>query len=276
MLPRTKQFLEKVKIYFTELGYKFKTVDELDFDKFYDAFIDTLNRATSLSDFREALKMFRYLDKKFEKIIDCVCKYPEYYNSIDYNNRELISLSSRKESVGKYWITNVIFNEWSNIRYGGVTYDDVYRIDFDESKFLVFKDARYFLRYSKLSSSKMIIEDKNGNQICHLELTRKLNLRMTNNISDYDVVSDKEYNATYFCKKKNIGDYENKCDAIISWDMLENTELGFAEITVLNTKTNSELLYLVALSTMLLYRGIVETRRDISVAFATTRIVRLH
>ena len=78
MLGSTKSLLATARAYFDELGYNFHTTDDsLDFEKLFDSMVYTINHTKEFSDTREAIKMFRFLDSKFEKIIDAVYKYPD-------------------------------------------------------------------------------------------------------------------------------------------------------------------------------------------------------
>ena len=271
MLGSTKRLLNTARIYFDELGYSFHTTDnENVFDRLLDATFNTINHTKTFKDAIEAIKMFQYLDKHFNKIINAAYKYPEYFDSLEYGENEAISLMDDEESAGLYHVTNAIFGKWSEVGVLSVAYDGPFTFVYDDSRFSVYQDdPKYFLKYSVMSKEKMVLLDKNDEKLCIIKLNKNLEIELNNNHTNYEV--DNQDGVSFFYRKGERQKSEDNYDAVMSWDIIDkNSKLGLARIQLYEDECDEELIFLFAAACLLIYRGMVETHH---VALTSTVVV---
>lgn len=265
MLGSTKELLNNARIYFDELGYHFHVNDEeINYEKFVNCFFNTLNHTDKFSDAIEAIKMFRYLDKRFDNIAKAIYKYPDYFDTLEYGENEVLSLVSDEDAIGTYNVTNAVFEKWSNIIVFGQSEDEPYSLLYKGSKFSVYEeDSNLFLRYSHLSKEKMILVDKNDNKLAIIKLNKNLDIEMSNNHTNYEVVNDD--GLVYLYRKGEKEKSEDNFDAILSWDILEkNSKVGLARFILYNEEANDELIILLAAACLLLFRGAYESSLSVN------------
>ena len=256
MLGSTKELLNNARIYFDELGYHFRITDEqIDYEKFSKCFFNTLNHTKTFKDAIEAIKMYRYLDKKFMKIIDAVYKYPEYFDSLEYGKNEVLSLVSDDEAIGIYNLSNAIFEKWSDVVVSSQSLENIYTLMYEDSKFYVYEDKpKYFLRYSLLSKEKMVLLDKKGNKLAVIKLNKNLDIEIDNNYTNY--VVDNVDGVTFIYRKEEKAKSEDNYDAMLSWDILdENSKVGLVRFEIYEEEADEELITLLAASCLLLFKG---------------------
>ena len=279
MLGSTKELLNNARIYFDELGYHFHiSEEEIDYLKFLNCFYNTIYHTETFKDAIEAIKMFRYLDKKFEKIIDAIYKYPEYFDSLEYGQNEILSLVSDEEAIGIHNLSNAVFEEWSDIILFGQTVDDSFSLMYEDSRFFVYKDdSKLFLRYSRLSKEKMVLVDNNDDKLAIIKLNNNLDIEISNNYTNYEVFN--KDGITFLYRKGEKEKSEDNYDAILSWDILDkNSKVGLARFIIYEEEADEELIILLAASCLLLYKGVYEASRSINagllVALSASHICR--
>ena len=277
MLGSTKELLNNARIYFDELGYHFHiSEEEIDYSKFLNCFYNTLYHTETFKDAIEAIKMFRYLDKKFEKIIDAIYKYPEYFDSLKYGQNEILSLVSDEEAIGTFNLSNAVFEKWSDIILFGQTIDESFGLMYEDSRFFVYEnDSKLFLRYSRLSKEKMVLVDNNDNKLAIIKLNNNLDIEISNNYTNYEVVNDD--GVTFLYRKGEKEKSEDNYDAILSWDILDkNSKVGLARFNIYEEEADEELIILLAASCLLLYKGVYDASRSVGLlaALSTSHIYR--
>lgn len=276
MLGSTRELLNNARIYFDELGYHFHIdKDEIDYEKFTNCFYNTLNHTKTFNDAIEAIRMYRYIDKKFIKIISAIYKYPEYFDSLEYGQNEVLSLVSDEEAIGTYNISNAIFKKWSDIVVFGQSIGEPFALMHEDSRFFVYEDdSQYFLRFSHLSKEKMVLIDKNDNKLAVIKLNKELSIEINNNYTNYEAVN--EDGVTYFYKKSEKEKTEDNYVAAMYWDILdENSKVGLTRFELYDEEADMELITLFAASCLLLYIGKIESAHaGLAVALSASHIYR--
>ena len=279
MLGSTKELLNNARIYFDELGYHFHVnEEEINYEKFVNCFYDTLNHTETFKDAIEAIKMFKYLDNKFDKIVDVIYKYPEYFDSLEYGQNEILSLVNDDEAIGTYNVSNAIFEKWSDVFVLGQPIDEPFALVYEDSKFSVYNDEpTYFLRYSRVSKEKMVLVDKYDNKLAIIKLNKNLDIEINNNYTNYEVVNVD--GVTFIYRKGEKEKSEDNYDAVMYWDILDkNSKVGLTRFTIYEEEADDELITLFAASCLLLYRGVYDASRSLNVgllaALSTSHIYR--
>jgi len=255
MLKLTEQFLYTYKGYLEELGYHFKSEDEIDPDKIFDCFISTIKRTKTYEDTRQAIIMFKYIMKKMDRFIKNLYKYPDVFDSYEYGSPELLSLVDEEANMGTYWLMNGLFDKWDVINVIAPGQDWV-AVQNDHGKFSLYgEDSKYFLSCAKLNDQKVVICNSDGEKVCVAELDRTNNLVLSNNYSGYGVENDG--GVIYFSKE----DKKEKHLAGMFWNIIEEEEDYVLTIFELyNGKADLELLLLLAASVMILYHNMVSSK----------------
>lgn len=265
MLPMTRDFLIKAHEAFDELGYRPST-PSISFDKLQESAIKTLNHTKELEDSINAARMYQFLVKNFEKVCSKVQKHYDFWKTIPYEGNELIALVSDEEAQGTYFITNSFDSDYKRVFACGHSFDDdcVIGVNYSGGKFS-FDDAdqEYYLRFSKMSSTKMVLLDKNGNKKCIIVLSKDCNVFLENNNTDYEIVLYESGMGIY--KKSYIDSLHGgepdleQLYAFVEWDILEEkSEFGLARLDLYEADSDLELFMIFAMSCFLLFRSYIK------------------
>lgn len=99
----TRSFIEKVHDAFDELNYR--ETQQLDFNKFEEAAVKTLTHCKDLPDAINAVCMYQFCLKKWNKIVKIFDKKLSVFNEYDFEDNSLITVVSDKDALGTYYIT---------------------------------------------------------------------------------------------------------------------------------------------------------------------------
>lgn len=271
MLPMTKDLLNKAHIAFDEFGYK-PSSDQISYVDLYSCMVKTLNHTKELEDAIETIKLFHFLYKNFEKICSCVTKHYDYWQSLPYEGNEMLSLVDDDEATGVYFITNAFDKDFKHV-YAcshSLTDNNGVNVNYHLGKFsFEIDDPRYFLRFSKLSPSKMVLLDKSDNKLCVIVLSEDYQVFLENNKTDYEIVLYEGgmgiYKKSYI---KSLGGYDPDTDnmlAFIEWDIIdEKVNLGIARLDFYGPDGDVELFLMFAMSCFLLFRSFIKKIESVS------------
>lgn len=279
MLSMTRDFLIKAHEAFDELGYCPDT-PSISFDKLQESAIKTLNHTKELEDSINAARMYQFLVKNFEKVCSKVQKHYDFWKTIPYRGNKLIALVSDEKAQGTYFITNSFDSDYKRVFACGHSFGDdcVIGVNYRGGKFS-FDDAdqEYYLRFSKMSSKKMVLLDKNEKKKCVIVLSEDCNVFLQNNNTDYEIVLYESGMGIY--KKSYIDSLHGgepdaaKLNAFIEWDILEEkSEFGLARLNLYEADSDLELFMIFAMSCFLLFRSYM--KGNTSSIIATSIIYR--
>lgn len=285
MLKSTWNLLVRIHSFFDEIDYHPKS-DDFDSEIVLDKVIYTINHAKELKDALYIAKEFSYYLKKGDKFLKKYDKYPEYWNMIPYNGREEVSIIKDKDAIGSYYITNVYSQNYKDIYITGASLgDDIYLFGCQDGYFSFGEDADYYLRYAKLSSTKMVLTDKNKKNIATIVLSKDYGVFLENNQTKYELelyetgiaFFDKEY----IDKIEGEPDLEKECKGFIQWDVIDdNAEYGLSCLSVFDEHADFNLMITIAASCFLVFRSYIKGSREGSIlltsVIASNMIIKKH
>lgn len=263
----TRRFIEKIHNIFNELNYH--ETERLDLGKFELSAVKTLTHCKELEDAIYAVRMYQFCLKQWSKIEKVFKRKLQLFNEYEYDGNSLLSTVSDKEALGTYYITNGINKKVKEIFIASHSFDDdMFALGFKNGRFTVFEDGNYYIKYSKMSSSKMKVFDKNNNCLCNIVLSEDCDIFLEKNITQYDIVLYENligiYDRYYIDSLETDIVDTDKLLADIEWDILEkNSDLGMAKLNVYDSNPDLEMLLLFATSTFLTYQKYAQTQTAI-------------
>ncbi len=261
MLKSTANLLMMIHAFFGEIGYEasssnFKSEDVFDYA------LGTLNHTKDFDNSILLLRMYEFYKEKEEKFIRKLYKYPEFWDSLKYEGKEEIAVLDDDDSVGHYFITNIFNQGYKNILVSSQSFGDTYFV-FNHSSgyFSIGDDNDYYLRYSKASSSKMIIKNRKMRNIATIVLSKDAGIFLENNLTQYELeiydigiaIFDKNY--IYSLGKKEDPDLD-KCKGFIQWDIVDKKgNYALSRLEVYDEDADLELMTIFAAACFLVFRS---------------------
>lgn len=276
----TRKFIEKVHDTFDELNYH--ETEQLDFDKFEKSAIRTLTHCKDLSDAVNAVRMYQFCLKKWNKIERLFNRKLQIFNEYNYEGNSLISLVPDEEAFSTYYITNGINRKIRDISVAGFSLgeEELFAFGFKNGRF-AFEDGNYYMKYSKMTSRKMKLFDNQNKCLCSIVLRKDLGVFLKNNSTPYDIVIYDDFIGVYDkAYIDGLSDTDvidiNKRVADIEWDILEkNSEFGVAELNVYEPNVDFEMLLLFASSTFLIFQKNMQAMQLLLAGTALSSINRM-
>ena len=267
----TRNFIEKVHDAFDELNYR--ETKRLDFDKFEQAAVWTLTHCKDLSDAINAVRMYQFCLKKWTKIEKIFNKKMPVFNEYDFEGNSLISIVSDDDALGTYYITNGINRKVREIFIASQSFDEeMFALSYNNGRFNVFEDGNYYMKYSKMSSSKMKLFDNFGNCLCNIVLSDNFGIFLENNSTPYDLVVYDDFIGIYDRNYiDSLADTDiidtNKSLADIEWDILDKaSDFGVAKLNIYAPEQDLELFLFFATSTFLAFQRFMQMQKTKSYA----------
>lgn len=272
MLEMTRNFLIKAHEAFDELGYHpISSNFSLKYIKY--AAVNTINHSKTLDDGINAARMYQFVVNNFDKICDKVSRHYDFWSSMKWEGNELISLCSNEEAIGTYFVTNAFDKEYKNISLMSYSFGDgiAYDCSCKHGKFILDEDNEYILRYSKMSSTKMVLLNNNEEKLCVVVLSDNCDIFLENNKTGYEIVLYKGFIGIY--EKSYIDSLHgqkadtDKLIGVIEWDILEkDNEYGLARLELYDSNADLEMFLMFAMSCFLLFRSHMQSIRTSNAA----------
>lgn len=279
----TRKFIETIKIYFDELNYR--ETKKLDYEKFETAFFKTLSCAKDLEDAIEAIRMFQYCSKHWNKIDKMFKTKLETFNEYDYEGNSIIQVVDEEEAYGTYYVTNAINKKIKEVYAVSQSIDENFlTFDYKGSNFFVYQDGNYYISYSRLSNT-MKLFNKNKKCLCNIVLSEKGGILLKNNHTNFELIKYDDCIGVY--QKEYIDSLHNK-DKIDTNSLLADIEwipygrkvkYGITQLNVYS-EVDEEILLLLSAATFLLFNHYItkekrKTRRTWLLFFLLIRGKRL-
>ena len=269
----TRGFIEKVHDAFDELNYH--ETERLDYDIFEQSAVKTLTHCKELADAIDAVRMYQFCLKKWSKIERMFNRKLQAFNEYEYEGNSLISIVSDDEAFGTYYITNGINKKVNEIFVASHSFDEeMFALGFESGRFTVYEDGNYYIKYSKMSSSKMKLSDNRNNCLCNIVLSEDCGIFLENNLTPYDLVVYDEfvgiYDRHYIAGLADTDIIDtNELLADIEWDILEkNSNLGVAKLNVYADDPDLEMLLFFATSTFLVFQKHMQALKSYAAAMS--------
>lgn len=262
----TRKFIEKVHDAFDELNYR--ETQTLNFDYFEKSATGTLTHCKELSDAIDTVRMYQFCLKKWSKIERMFKRKLQIFNEYAYEGNSLISVVSDDEALGTYYITNGINKKVKEIFVASHSFDEeMFALGFGNGRFTVSDDGNYYIKYSKMTSSKMKLFDNKNNCLCNIVLSEDLGIFLENNLTPYELVIYDDivgiYDRRYIDSLADTDIIDtDKLLADIEWDILEkNSDLGVAKLNVYASDSDLEMLLFFATSTFLVFQKYMQAQK---------------
>ena len=263
----TRGFIEKVHLIFDELNYH--EMSSLNFASFEKSAINTLTHSKELSDAIETVLMYQFCLKKWNKIEKLFRRKLDLFNEYDYEGNSLISTISDDDSLGTYFITNGINRKIKEVFVASYSFDnEMFALGFKNGGFSVFDDGNYYIKYSKMSSTKMKLFNNRKDCLCTIVLSENCDIFLENNLTPYEIILNDNFIGIY--ERKYIDSLNDpneinpeKLVADIEWDILEKkSDLGLAKMNLYSSDQDLEMLLLFATSTFLIFQKFMSSQKE--------------
>lgn len=264
MLRSTADLLIRIHNFFDEIDYA-PTSENFSDEKFFDSIVYTINHSKELGGALYIAREYLYYLKKEEKFLKKLRKYSEAWNSIEYHGREEVAVVGDNEANGVYYITNLYGKNYKEVYLSGQPFgNDVYYFQYKDGYFSFGDDSDYFLRYARLSSTKMILTDKNKKNIATIVLSEDLGIFLENNKTDYELAIyesgiaffDKDYYRSLYDEEPDL---EKHCKAFLQWDIIDGkSEYGLSRLEFYDANADLSLMIMLAASCFLVFRSYVK------------------
>lgn len=285
MLQSTADLLVRIHNFFDEIDYN-PSSEDYDPEVVLDKVIFTINHSKELDDALYVAREFAYYLKKEDKFIKKYCKYPEFWDMIEYSGREEVAVVSDDESIGSYYITNIYGKNYKDVYITGQAFpDDLFIFKCEDGYFSFGEDSDYYLRYAKLSSTKMVLADKDRKNIATIVLSKDYGIFLENNKTRYELAIyesgiaffNKEY---YDSLNGEEPDLDKECKGFIQWDILDkDSEYGLSRLDVYDEDADINLMVSLAASCFLVFRSYIRGSHSyagVHAAIAANMIIRRH
>ena len=255
-----RDFLELVHIYFDELGYHFN-MEDFDYEVFFKKAINTINHTKDLDDTVQALESLQFIDMNISAFIKKAYKHLDYWNSIKWSKKSSFDLYKNDEEVsGTYFISDAWFGKIKEFSVSSVNIDEpLLDIQYENGRYSCYgSDSIFYLRDSKTSLSKMVIEDKDGNKRLVILLNKDFTISFENNSLPFVAKCD----ANLIWLLKNTDDIKEST-ASIEWNMLnKKNRFGVSRLELYEDISDDEieLLILLATSCLLLFHNHIKDK----------------
>lgn len=265
----TKNLLIRAHNAFDELNYRPKN-GAVSFDDFKKCMVSTLSKTKELDDAINVVKIYKYVSSHFAAICVKIKKYYDFWESMPYEGNELLTLEDDDGGLSIF-VSNAFGNNYQNLKlcFSGDEDNELYDMFYSGGRLFIdtdLKECNYSIRYSKMSSTRMVLQDKSNNTLCIIVLSEDMNIFLENNKTDYDIVLYEGFMAVY--KKQYIkslaGEEPNieESLAFLSWDIIdENSCLGVTKIDLFDTEVDFEIITLLAASCFLNFRKYIRSYR---------------
>lgn len=258
----TKKFIENVRDAFDELNYHEENFPKR--EAFEQAAISTIAHCKELQDAKHAVKYFQFCNENWNKIEKMFKTKLDIFNEYPYEGSSLISLVPDEDAFGVFYVTNGIEKSFEDFQafFHSDEEDSVFEIESNGGRF-EFDD--YFIKYAKLSSSKMKLFNSENECLSNIVLNDEMGIFLENNRTPYELVNYDTFTGIY--DKKYIESLDDtdiidsdKLLATIEWDILdEESEYGVAGLTRFSAETDLSMQILFAASTFLLYQKVLSS-----------------
>ncbi len=290
MLPSTKRLLNDANTVFQMLGYKYSFGDD-ELSSFLKTGFDVLNHIDNFENATKAIRYIQFALDNYSKIEKAIRRHPDYWDEAQRSKRyKKFPRQSDDDVAGIFYITNAINN--GVYLSGAALKADVCGIEgsirMDWKGGFCFHagedDApEYYLRFSRLDSTKMWLLDKNKDKIGKISFGDDLEMIIEKNKTDYCVQTDIDKLVVGVYKKDKVGllkgedDDLDNASAMIIWDAVYEDEKdlsSLAQLFVTDDEDDAELFVMIATSCILLFQAnmrklMTKTNRSKVLSFLT-------
>lgn len=266
----TKEFIRKAHGMLDELNYH--ETQRPDFDKFNENATKTLTLCETIEDARNAVLMYQFCLKNWEKIERMFEKKLGNYNNYQYNGNSLINIIAEEDAEGTFYITNGINRDVHEIMIASQSIDEdtkSFFVSTQKRKYFIYEDGDYYITHAKKEHGTMKMYNKIDSCVCDIVLSESLDIFLENNRTPYELIAYEDcigvYDKAYIEGLSKIEEADPKNFlASIEWDLIdEKSDLGIAKVDVYSEDIEIEVVLLFAIATFLSFqRFMVNEKRE--------------
>ena len=257
MLKSTRNLLLDTHSFLESIGYDFNKNSINDQELIEEKVIYHINRSKDIGDLYylyENLNKYYLKDKKIKKKVN---KHKDFWNSIESSTDELETISS-EEAVGKYYLSNVYFQEFKEVGIQSETLEELSVYKYQNSKNMICSDLfdnPYYLKFTN-KSTRAIILNKNKSKCGIIEI-KNCDLVLHNNDTEYDIIQLEDltygiFKKDYLDKHKNDYDLDECYGCFYSCIVDYHKYLGFAQLELYKDCDDVDLFMVFAFSKFVL------------------------
>ena len=270
----TNKFINRIRIYFDELGVSAK--EGISYDEFKKMFINTLNHCESLEDAKLALLLFKYCCAKWKKIEKIFSKYLDRWKNLVFEDSSKLRTVSDEDTNGVYYLTNVIekYNSLL-VKTGFNQNNEINSFKEKDKKISLDDDYEFYMKISKSDASIMKLFNKKDVLLCNIVLSESYDIFLEKNDTEFELIIQKDedentfigvFRKSYIDSLKDDEKIEFKnMVADIEWDLLDaKSEYGVSKLTIYEDLKDITPLFYFAAAPMLLLKSFKEEQNKLS------------
>ena len=260
----SRSFIEKVHDAFDEIEYHTNTMPN--FNEFKEKIVYSITHAKDLEDAINATRMFQFCVNEWDKIQKIFSNHLSTWKEYRWEGSALLNYCSDDEAIGNYYFTNAISSNYKTIYCLSVSLEnEIFEFDYSHGCFKIDDDSKYYIKYSKMSSTKMKLFDDSDECIANIVLSDNCEVFLDKNETPFQIVLQDGYIEIYrkeYYDDLDDDDYidQEQMVASIEWDILEKkSSFGVSLLTVYEDCSDEEfeILFLIAASTFLLFKSYI-------------------
>lgn len=258
----TRSFIEKVHDAFDEIEYHTNTMPV--FKDFKQKIVYAITHARKLEDAINAIRMLQFCINEWDKIQKIFSNHLQTWKEYRWEGSSLLNYCSDDDAIGNYYFTNAIGSDYKLVYCLSASLEnELFEFDYSHGSFKIDDDSKYYIRYSKMSSTKMKLFDDYDECIANIVLSDKCEVFLDKNETPFEIVLQDGHIEIY--RKDYYDDLDDddfidqeEMVAAIEWDILEKkSDFGVSLLTLFEDVSDDEIemLFLIAASTFLLFKS---------------------
>ncbi len=256
MLKSTENLIVETHEFFYEIGYRPRK-GMIKHDRVNEQVEFTIKHAKELGDALCVLRLYLDFLSNERKVIKKCAQHPDFWDALGWEGKKVVRKVSDEDAIGSYYLTNVFDLDENTVTMSSQSFGD--RIYVSEKEKGYFQFSQYFLRFSKLKGSEMVIENENREKLTVISYEGDATIALKDNYTKYDVfayeqgmgIYSKSYLNSLGGKEPNV----KMCKGFIKWDILdEKGDYGLSLLEVYDAKADLDLMFAIAASCFLMFK----------------------
>ena len=270
----TNKFINRIRIYFDELGVSAK--EGISYDEFKKIGVNTLNHCETIEDAKLALLLFKYCCAKWKKIEKIFSKYLDRWKNLVFEDSSKLRTVSDEDTNGVYYLTNVIekYNSLL-VKTGFNQNNEINSFKEKDKKISLDDDYEFYMKISKSDASIMKLFNKKDVLLCNIVLSESYDIFLEKNDTEFELIIQKDEDENTFIGvfRKSYIDSLNDDEIIefknmvadIEWDLLDaKSEYAVSKLTIYEDLKDITPLFYFAAAPMLLLNSFEEEQNKLS------------
>lgn len=261
MLKSTADLIVDTHEFFYEIGYLPKK-GMIKHDRVNEQVELTLRHAKELGDALCILRLYLDYLSNEKKIIKVCAKYPDFWDELGWDGKKVVRKVNDKDALGSYYLTNVFDLDKDTVTMSSQSFKNTIFVSEKENGYFQF--GPYFLRFSRLNGTEMVIANESKEKLAVVSYEGDGAITLKNNITRYAVFPYEGgmgiYKTSYIDSLGNKKPSLDRCKGFIEWDILDEKGVyGLSLLEVYDAKADLELMFSIAASCFLVFKKALKT-----------------